>query len=199
MKKFLVLILLVSLVICGCSNKKDKEKDNDLFSGKYYVEIVFKDYGKVIVELDADEAPITVTNFLKLVNSKFYDGLKIHRVVKDFLIQGGANFNNSAQTIKGEFSANGINNNIKHTRGTISMARRDDNYDSASAQFFIMIEDSPSLDGYYAAFGHVIKGMDVVDKIGKLESMPETNGILEDKNQPIIERIVEIDSSTIGD
>ena len=125
--------------------------------------------GKTIdLELDPQAAPITCENFLKLVNQKFYDGLTFHRIIPGFMIQGGCPLGNGTGGpgwhIKGEFAHNGVNNPIKHTRGVISMARAMDP-NSAGSQFFIMHEDAPHLDGDYAAFGHVVSGMDVVDEI----------------------------------
>ncbi len=125
--------------------------------------------GKVIeLELDAKAAPLTVENFEKLVKEGFYDGLTFHRVIPGFMIQGGCpegtGMGGPGWHIKGEFAANGVNNPIKHTRGVISMARAQ-HPDSAGSQFFIMHEDAPHLDGNYAAFGHVVSGMDVVDEI----------------------------------
>lgn len=201
-KKNIFVVIGIILIICLIfginaliNNKKDKKETNvELLSGKYYVEMTIKDYGKIIVELDADAAPITVTNFVNLVNNKFYDGLTFHRIINGFMIQGGASDKEvKMPTIKGEFSANGIENNILHKRGVISMARVDGNYDSASTQFFIMHKDYPSLDGQYAAFGHVVEGIDVVDKIAKVESIPDTNGIVEDSKQPVIETMILID------
>lgn len=140
----------------------------------FYIDV--KNYGVIAIELYPEEAPITVANFKKLVSEKFYDGSTFHRVVENFVIQGGAPLgnlmDNSAEEIKGEFSANGIANNIKHERGILSMARLGNNYNSASSQFFIVhktsANNSASLDGKYAAFGKVVAGMDVVDKIADL-------------------------------
>lgn len=130
--------------------------------------IVVKNYGEMELELYADKAPITVDNFLKLVEKGFYNGLTFHRVIKGFMIQGGCPIGNGTggpgYQIKGEFLANGVNNPIKHTRGVISMARAMDP-NSAGSQFFIMHQDAPHLDGQYAAFGKVISGLEVVDKI----------------------------------
>ena len=125
--------------------------------------------GKTIdLELDAQAAPITVENFLKLVNDKYYDGLTFHRIIPGFMIQGGcpegAGMGGPGWHIKGEFAANGWDNPIKHVRGVISMARAGDP-DSAGSQFFIMHDDAPYLDGQYAAFGRVVSGLDVVDEI----------------------------------
>ena len=133
--------------------------------------------GAVEIELSPKDAPITVENFVNLVNSGFYNGLTIHRIVPGFVIQGGDPMGNgmggSDKKIKGEFLENGVANNLKHTKGVISMARAFDP-NSASSQFFIVLETSPmisySLDGKYAGFGTVISGMDVVDEIAKAET-----------------------------
>lgn len=130
--------------------------------------------GKQIkIELYPDSAPITVKNFEELVSSGFYDGLTFHRVIRGFMIQGGCPLGNgtgnSGKHIKGEFPANGVPNEIKHTRGVVSMARTADP-NSASCQFFIMHEDAPHLDGSYAAFGKVVEGMDAVDEIAACET-----------------------------
>lgn len=123
------------------------------------------------LELDEKNAPITCANFLKLVNEHFYDGLTFHRIIKGFMIQGGdptgTGMGGSAETIKGEFSTNGVNNTLKHLRGTISMARSS-NPDSASSQFFICHKDAPHLDGGYAAFGKVVEGIETVDEIASV-------------------------------
>lgn len=123
---------------------------------------------KIEIELYPEIAPITCENFLDLVSHGFYDGLTFHRVIRGFMIQGGCPKGNgtggSGRNIKGEFSRNGVKNDLKHTRGVLSMARAQDP-DSASSQFFIMHEDAPHLDGSYAAFGKVVSGLDVVDEI----------------------------------
>lgn len=123
---------------------------------------------KIELELYPDAAPITVRNFEKLVREGFYDGLIFHRVIRGFMIQGGdpqgTGMGGAKEKIKGEFLQNGVNNPLKHTRGTLSMARAFDP-NSASSQFFIMHADAPHLDGAYAAFGRVISGMDTVDEI----------------------------------
>ena len=132
------------------------------------IRITMKDGGVIDLELDEKAAPVTVENFLKLVNMKFYDGTIFHRVIPGFMIQGGdpegTGMGGPGWTIKGEFKANGVDNPISHTRGVISMARAMDP-DSAGSQFFIMHADALYLDGQYAAFGHVVNGMDVVDRI----------------------------------
>ena len=131
--------------------------------------VIEMDNGRTIkIELDHNAAPITAANFEELVKEGFYDGLTFHRVIRGFMIQGGDPLGNgmggSKKTIKGEFASNGVNNPIEHKRGVISMARSM-MPDSASSQFFIMHEDAPHLDGNYAAFGHVVEGMDTVDEI----------------------------------
>lgn len=130
--------------------------------------IIMEDGSEMIGELYPEIAPITVENFLNLINEKFYDGIIFHRVIKGFMIQGGdptgTGMSGSDQKIPGEFEANGFKNDLKHTRGVLSMARTMDP-NSASSQFFIMHQDSPHLDGQYAAFGKIIEGIEVVDKI----------------------------------
>jgi len=189
-KKFLLLIWLL-LMITGCNTKK--EEDVVQLVGKHNVEILVKDVGIIKLELDADVAPITVTNFINLVNAKFYDGLTFHRIIDGFMIQGGDpdadGTGGSSEKIKGEFALNGIENSISHVRGVISMARRGDSNDSASSQFFIVHEDSTFLDGRYASFGHVTSGMDVVDEIVKNAIVEDNNGTVNYQNQPIIEYI----------
>lgn len=138
-----------------------------------WVEIEMEGGGKIVLELYPRIAPITVANFKKLVGEKFYDGVIFHRVVKGFMIQGGdplgTGTGGSSERIKGEFSANGVNNTLKHTRGVISMARQSQPMDSASSQFFIMHADAPHLDGLYAAFGKVVSGLEEVDRIANLK------------------------------
>ena len=135
--------------------------------------IKLKNYGTMKVELDEKSAPLTVENFVKLASKGFYNGLIFHRVIKGFMIQGGCPLGTGTggpgYTIKGEFARNGWNNPIKHTRGVISMARAM-HPDSAGSQFFIMHQDAPHLDGQYAAFGHVIEGIEVVDKIANTKT-----------------------------
>ena len=137
------------------------------------VSIDMGEYGVMEVELFPEVAPITVENFLKLVDKKFYDGIIFHRIIEGFMIQGGdpkgIGIGGSDETIKGEFISNGVNNLLKHTRGVISMARTN-MPNSASSQFFIMHKDAPHLDGGYAAFGVVVNGIETVDKIVKVET-----------------------------
>ena len=220
-KKFSFLLVLAVLVMglsaCGSSKSdttsetkatkapkatetaevtKEPESKTTDTKGKHHAKIKVKDYGTIEVELDGDTAPITVANFIKLVNEKFYDGLTFHRIMSGFMIQGGDPLGNgtggSDETIKGEFSSNGVENNISHKRGMISMARSSDP-DSASSQFFIMHQDSTYLDGEYAAFGKVTKGMKVVDKICEDATPTDGNGTIEKADQPVIESIRMVD------
>ena len=203
MKKIFAFILCIGLVLCvaGCSSDKEetntkKKEEVKYMTGKHNVEIDIEKYGVIKLELDADVAPITVTNFINLVNDKFYDGLTFHRIITGFMIQGGdPNGNGTGGTpnkIKGEFSANGVNNSISHKRGVISMARAT-SYDSASSQFFIVHEDSTFLDGNYAAFGHVTSGIEIVDQICKETQDEDDNGTVLSKNQPKIKTIRVVD------
>lgn len=180
-------VLLAVLCMTGCGKKV----------GTHHAEITVKDYGVISVELDGDTAPITVQNFMDLANAGFYDGLTFHRIISGFMIQGGDPNHNgtggSENTIKGEFSANGVENKISHTRGTISMARNSVSMDSASSQFFIMHEDGVYLDGQYAGFGHVTSGMEIVDQICKDAIVVDGNGTVEYENQPVIESVKIID------
>lgn len=188
MKK-IVLMLVIALVgvfmVTGCGK-------TEYLTGKINVEIEVKDYGTIAVELDADEAPITVTNFVDLVEEGFYDGLTFHRIIDGFMIQGGDpngdGSGGSSRTIKGEFSSNGVDNSIDHVRGVISMARSS-LPNSASSQFFIVQEDSPHLNGEYAAFGHVTSGMEIVDAICEDVQVEDTNGTVLPENQPVITSI----------
>ena len=147
-------------------------------------------------ELYPGVAPNTVNNFVSLVKKGYYDGLIFHRVINGFMIQGGdpegTGRGGSDETIKGEFSENGVKNDISHERGVISMARSSDP-DSASSQFFIVHEDSTFLDGEYACFGYVTDGMDVVDAICEDTKVEDNNGTVAKENQPVIESIKVID------
>ena len=165
-------------------------------SGKHHVAITVRDYGTITVELDADAAPITVQNFLDLADSGFYDGLTFHRIIEGFMIQGGdpegTGMGGSGKTIKGEFSANGVENPLSHTRGAISMARSSA-MDSASSQFFIVQKDSTFLDKQYACFGYVTNGMDVVDAIAADAQPTDGNGTIPADQQPVIESVKVLD------
>ncbi|WP_288343051.1 peptidylprolyl isomerase [uncultured Dubosiella sp.] len=161
-------------------------------SKTYLADIVVKDYGTIQVALDPKEAPLTCQNFIELANDGFYDNLTFHRIMKGFMIQGGDpngdGTGGSEKTIQGEFQSNGVDNKLAHERGTISMARSSDP-NSASSQFFICDADDPFLDGDYAAFGRVVKGMDVVDKIASDAKPLDNNGTIAKDDQPVIETI----------
>lgn len=182
--KYVLSFLLVLVVLSGCGGKS-------YYNGETVV-IKVKDYGSIKLVLDEKQAPKTVENFAKLVDEGFYNGLTFHRIISGFMIQGGApngdDTGGSEETIKGEFSANNVNNTISHERGVISMARAQD-YDSGSSQFFICHQDSVFLDGQYAAFGHVTEGMEVVDAICRDIPTEDSNGTVLKENQPIIESI----------
>lgn len=221
MKKTLGFLLMVCgiVMLTGCgkadTEKKDQAQtqdstqnqtedaaqsenaDADLLSGLHHIEIEIADYGTVKVELDADVAPITVTNFVTLAKDGFYDGLTFHRIISGFMIQGGdplgTGMGGSEETIKGEFANNGVENSISHTRGVISMARNGYDMNSASSQFFIMHQDSPHLDGDYAAFGHVTEGMEYVDAICENTTVQDNNGTVNKEDQPVIASIKVID------
>ena len=158
-------------------------------SGTHHATIEVEGYGAIKLELDADVAPVTVANFAKLAGEGFYDGLTFHRIIEGFMAQGGDPNGNgtggSDEKIVGEFSDNGHPNSISHVRGTISMARSQA-YNSASSQFFIMQADTPSLDGQYAAFGHVTEGMDVVDAMCEAARPTDNNGTIAAADQPRI-------------
>lgn len=158
-------------------------------SGTHHATIEVEGYGAIKLELDADVAPVTVANFAKLAGEGFYDGLTFHRIIEGFMVQGGDPNGNgtggSDEKIVGEFSDNGHPNSISHVRGTISMARSQA-YNSASSQFFIMQADTPSLDGQYAAFGHVTEGMDVVDAMCEAARPTDNNGTIAAADQPRI-------------
>lgn len=221
MKRLISIILmaaLLSLCLTGCGDtrenadkstakttkkesfaeKKDAGTSNSQYlTGKHHTEIVIAEYGKLELELDADVAPITVTNFVNLAKKGFYNGLTFHRIMSGFMIQGGDpngdGTGGSEETIKGEFKSNGIENTMSHKRGVISMARTQNDPDSASSQFFIVQADSDFLDGDYAAFGKVTAGMDIVDKICQSVQPIDNNGTVPADQQPKITAIKVID------
>lgn len=175
MKRLLCIALcLILLGTMGCtSGEKNKTEEETMHSEYPIATITMKDGGVIKLELYPKIAPESVKNFISLANSKFYDGLIFHRVISGFMIQGGCPKGNGTggpgYNIKGEFSANGVDNSLSHERGVISMARAMA-YDSAGSQFFICHADSQFLDGQYAAFGKVIEGMDVVDAIASVKT-----------------------------
>lgn len=221
MKRLISIILmaaLLSLCLTGCGDtrenadkstakttkkesfaeKKDADTSNSQYlTGKHHAEIVIAEYGKLELELDADVAPITVTNFVNLAKKGFYNGLTFHRIMSGFMIQGGDpngdGTGGSEETIKGEFKSNGIENTMSHKRGVISMARTQNDPDSASSQFFIVQADSDFLDGDYAAFGKVTAGMDIVDKICQSVQPIDNNSTVPADQQPKITAIKVID------
>ena len=200
------LCILLSLSLCACSAAPVKESvptanqsdDPDLLTGTWHIEIEVKDYGTIAAELYADLAPITVTNFVTLARRGFYDGLTFHRIISGFMIQGGDPNGNgtggSGTNIKGEFAANGVSNDLKHTRGVLSMARARAN-DSASSQFFIMHQDAPHLDGNYAAFGKVTSGIEIVDQICEKTPVQDRNGTVRRADQPVITKITVVEDA----
>ncbi len=197
-----ILVMAMALMLAACgkdqaneSSAEDGSKTEE--AGTHHVEITIKDYGKITVELYGDKAPITVENFLKLAGEGFYDGLTFHRIVEGFMMQGGdplgTGMGGSEEKIKGEFAENGVENDLSHTRGAISMARSSAN-DSASSQFFIVHKDSTYLDGKYACFGYVTEGLDVVDAVCEAKLPPVDDiGTLAAEDQPVIESIKVID------
>ena len=185
-KKILALALSLSLLgIGGCATQKAEEPIK--------IAIKLTDGRQMTGELYPDIAPISVENFVDLIEKDFFDGLIFHRVISGFMIQGGGydetfyegNFNSKETApIKGEFASNGVENNLKHTRGVLSMARTMEP-DSASSQFFIMHEDAPHLDGEYAAFGKITEGLEVVDEIAGVETTALTGTVtFEGQNYP---------------
>lgn len=197
----IVILLVVAALIAGVICLLNRSSDPSIQpTGTHYVQIDVQDYGTITAELYADVAPITVANFLDLADSGFYDGLTFHRIISGFMIQGGDPLGNgtggSEKTIKGEFSQNGVKNDLKHVRGVLSMARSS-RPDSASSQFFIMHQDAPHLDGSYAAFGKVISGMEVVDAICANTPVTDGNGTVVKDNQPVITSIKSIDKPAL--
>ena len=215
MKKILLSIMSLFLVatLTGCANisftsgdqnnnentpEQDEQNPEAIsFTTKidadYEVSMEFENYGTVVLELDEDKAPETVKNFVSLVEEGFYDGLTLHRIMAGFMMQGGdptgTGYSGSDKEIYGEFAANGFfQNNLSHTRGAISMARSQ-NPDSASSQFFIVHENSEFLDGSYAAFGYVVKGMEIVDAICNDAQPTDNNGTIPAESQPVITKV----------
>ena len=194
LKRAATAALLVSTLLCATACKTTRyDKKAPV---KHHVEIEVEGYGVIKVELDSGMAPVTVDNFLGLAKQGFYNGSTFHRIIKGFMVQGGTApsgwTGEQPHSIVGEFSDNGYKSNtLKHLRGTISMARLADNYNSASSQFFICHQDRPDLDGSYAAFGQVTEGMEVVDKL--VEVPYGENGAVEEKARPVIKEIRVID------
>lgn len=189
-----VFTLILGLSACGENKTASAEKAEPY--GIHHAVITVENYGEIKLELDGDTAPITVENFVTLAKSGFYDGLTFHRSCEGFVLQGGdpegTGRGGSKDEITGEFAANGYENSISHLRGVLSMARLGNDYNSASSQFFIVLDDSAksSLDGLYASFGRVTEGMEIVDKIVKDTPVEDSNGTVKAENQPKITSIV---------
>lgn len=196
MKWIIIALILAVIVVTAVALNVFRGKPAASTDPTDYVEINIENYGAITAELYGGIAPITVENFMKLTDEGFYDGLTFHRIISGFMIQGGDPLGNgmggSDKNIKGEFMMNGVENNISHTRGVLSMARSQ-MYDSASSQFFIMHADSDYLDGQYAAFGRVISGIEVVDAICASTPVTDGNGSVAAENQPVITSIRRID------
>ena len=179
----LLALTLVPATGCGLIRRKETGQDGENQQNPV-VTMKIKDRGTVKIELYPEIAPNTVNNFISLVEDGFYDGLTFHRVIADFMIQGGDpngdGTGGPGYSIKGEFTNNGFENNLLHEVGVISMARSPYSMDSAGSQFFIMVEDQPSLDGDYAAFAKVVEGMDVVEDISETATDEKTDKPLED-------------------
>ena len=196
-----MMILTILFAFTGCEYQSTRyvNTGKDQLTGLHHVEIEVENYGTICCELDADTAPISVTNFIELAKSGFYNGTKFHRIISGFMIQGGGALTqedfDKVQPIHGEFSSNGTPNDISHLRGTISMARSVNDPDSATSQFFIVHQDHPDLDGDYAAFGHVTSGMEVVDKIAEdsITAPQGDNGMIDAEYQPVIKEVRVID------
>ena len=189
MKKILVLVLAAVMLLAlltGCGSSKKT------WTGKHTVEIAIKDYGTVTVEVDADTAPVTASNFLNLAKKGFYNNLTIYRAIDGFAIYcGDPNKNGtgtSGETITGEFTSNGYNNPLSHVRGAVGMARGV-NKNSASCQFYILQNDVTYLDGEFAVFGHVTSGIEIVDRIASTAQVTGSDGHITEGNQPVISSI----------
>lgn len=196
-------ILCCAVIGVGCTKTSSAPEDNNTTEANSiinattlvtdtYADIEIEDYGTITVALAKEYAPGTVENFITLAESGFYDGLTFHRIMEDFMMQGGDpngdGTGGSDTTIFGEFKQNGFDNPLSHTRGAISMARAMDP-DSARSQFFIVHEDSLFLDGSYAAFGYVTEGMEIVDQICEESEPTDNNGTIPREDQPVITTI----------
>lgn len=197
-----LLAALFAAAICAscsfmtsCSDNKNESEGEKTMGDTVYAEIEMENGGVIKLELYHNIAPITVENFVKLAESGFYDGVIFHRVISGFMIQGGdpegTGLGGPGYTIKGEFTANGVQNDLKHERGVISMARQghpyfdEQYYDTAGSQFFIMHKTNSSLDGKYASFGRVVEGMDVVDAIASVQTDADDRPLTEQKIKTI--------------
>ena len=198
MKKSIIKMIAVFaavLLFAGCGKQAADESKGDGATletavATHYAVIEIENYGTIKAELYGKSAPVTVANFVALAQKGFYNGLNFHRIIENFMMQGGAPSASSgkADSIYGEFSSNGFENNLLHLRGVLSMARTSEP-DSASSQFFIMHKDSPHLDGDYAAFGMVIEGIEVVDAICAAAEPIDGNGSIAADARPVITSI----------
>jgi len=188
---YLSLCLVIGCFAAGCTQGQSPKSLEELTAKTMQATITMADGGVIVLELYPDLAPQSVRNFVSLTRQGFYDGLTFHRIMKDFMIQGGDPKGNGTggpgYAIKGEFQKNGFTNDLSHTRGVLSMARSQA-FDSAGSQFFIMHGDTLSLDGEYAAFGRVTDGMDVLDKLAETPNSGP-NGAVAEKDKPIIKSI----------
>lgn len=198
-------ILSVMMFITACKSNDEQSTaptpDPALVKNTINATIELEDGDKIELELYPDLAPETVENFVELAEDGFYDGTIFHRVIEDFMIQGGGYDENlkeqKTSSIKGEFADNGFENTLSHTRGVISMARTAQNMDSASSQFFIVQQDSPHLDGKYAAFGRVTEGLDIVDDIASVKTGTVASAGMEDVPvSPIVIETITIEGSS---
>ena len=210
-KRYIIIGIIIGIIIIGGiiamiinhSKKENINQDEDKYSkGTHHAQITIKDYGTINVELYADIAPITVANFAKLVNKGFYNGLTFHRIISGFMIQGGDPNGNgtggSDENIKGEFAQNGVKNTLSHTRGVISMARSMA-YNSASSQFFIMTSNNhTNLSGYYAGFGKVIEGMDIVKEIANVECKAADTNDKNSSSSEVSTPVTDVKISTVS-
>lgn len=198
MKIKLILVVVMILVLFTACGSSEPDTSGTYTPAAldaevtYYADIDIADYGVITIELDQEVAPVTCANFVELAESGFYDGLTFHRIISDFMMQGGDPAGNgtggSENNIVGEFASNGFENNLSHERGVISMARAQDP-NSASSQFFICHADSNFLDGEYAAFGVVTKGIEVVDAVCEQAEPTDDNGTIPAEAQPVIKTI----------
>jgi len=191
-----VILLAIAITVAAVIALNDLHAAGTPVSGQpaqlvptHYIAIDIQDHGTITAELYGEAAPITVENFIGLVDRQYFDGLTFHRIIPGFMMQGGAGA--EVETIKGEFAQNGVPNPIKHERGVLSMARTVVP-DSAGSQFFIMHQAAPHLDGGYAAFGKVISGIEIVDAVCEAAN-GDANGILSAEAQPVITSIRQID------
>lgn len=198
----LALALACSLLLAGCGT--DKKESGSKMPMQFQtpaqdapVAVMHTNQGDISLVLFPEKAPKACENFLTHAKDGYYDGVIFHRVIEGFMIQGGdpegTGMGGSDETIKGEFSANGVENNLSHTRGAISMARNSVSMDSASSQFFIVQSDSTYLDGQYACFGYVTSGMEIVDQICKDAQPADGNGTIPAAEQPVITAVRVID------